>query len=266
MALLATTPFVSYGQDEEEMEELEEFIVEGYREGKSLALREKQVAANIVDIISADSIGNLPDQNVADALVRLPGVSIDMEQGEGRFVSIRGVAPELNNVTINGASIANPNVGGRAGRAVPLDLIGSSQVRLLEVIKSVTPDMDAQGLGGTVNLVTASGFDQDQAFFNGSVEGGFNTQTGQNGQEEDFERRLQFTYGSRLGANKDVGVALSASYEFRPFQTEAVDVRFRDDFDSDTDGDGDLESELVLPNDIEIVPEFGTRERFNLSG
>ena len=265
-ALLAMTSLVSFGQGEDEMEELEEFTVEGYREGKSLALQEKQIASNIKDIISADSIGNLPDQNVADALVRLPGVSIDMEQGEGRFVSIRGIAPELNNVTINGASIANPSVGGRAGRAVPLDIIGSSQVRLIEVIKSVTPDMDAQGLGGTVNLVTASGFDRDQAFFNGSVEGGFNSMTGQNGQEDDVERRLHFTYGNRLGANKGIGVALSANYEFRPFQTEAVDIRFRDNFESDTDGDGELESELVLPNDIEIVPEFGTRERFNLSG
>ena len=104
----------------EEVVELEAYEVEGYREGRALALQQKRTADNIRDILTADSVGQIPDRNVADALVRLPGVGIQMSNGEGKFVSIRGIAPDLNNVTVNGATVANPGVDGRAGRAMPL--------------------------------------------------------------------------------------------------------------------------------------------------
>jgi len=243
---------VSVGQ---EVVDLEEFVIEGYREGRSLALQQKRTASSLRDIISADSIGNLPDQNVAEALVRVPGVSIQLAQGEGRFVSIRGIAPELNNVTINGANIANPSVGGRAGRSVPLDVVGSSQVSQLEVIKAVTPDMDGQGLGGTVNIITASGFDSENGFFNGAFEAGVNNLN------DDGIYRFQATYGNRFGDEKNFAIAASASWEERSYQTEAVDIRFRSGIDADTDGDGDFDSELTLPSSVEIVPEVGRRRR-----
>ncbi len=242
-----------------EIVELEGFTVEGYREGRSKALQQKKTSITLRDIISADSIGNLPDQNVAEALVRVPGVSIELAQGEGRFVSIRGIAPELNNVTVNGANIANPSVGGRAGRSVPLDVVGSSSVSQLEVIKAVTPDMDAQGLGGTVNIITPSGFDKEKGYFNGSFEVGTNTLA------DDPSYRFNATYGNTFGPEKKLAVAVSASWEDRDFQTEAIDIRFRDNIDADTNGDGTFDSELALPSAVEIVPQIGTRRRIGIN-
>ena len=74
-----------------EVFELAAFRVEGYREGRALALQQKRTANNLMDIISADSVGSLPDRNVAEALARIPGINLDVDAGEGRFVSIRGL-------------------------------------------------------------------------------------------------------------------------------------------------------------------------------
>ncbi|RKX32408.1 MAG: TonB-dependent receptor, partial [Verrucomicrobia bacterium] len=223
----------------EEVVELEAFEVEGYREGRSLALQQKKSADNIRDILSADSVGQIPDRNVADALVRLPGVAVQMSNGEGRFISIRGIAPDLNNVTVNGATVANPGVDGRAGRAMPLDVIGSAQISQLEVIKTVTPDMDAQGLGGTIEIKTASAFDREKGWLVGSLEGAYNEQP------EDYGYRAEIQWAERFGADRKWGIAIGASYEFRPYQNDAVDMRWdKDDFLTDYDNDGIFEGEV----------------------
>ncbi len=254
------TPRISIGDS---IVELEGFTVEGYREGRALALQQKKTAPSIRDILSADSVGQIPDRNVADALVRLPGVSLDMSNGEGRFISIRGIAPSLNNVTINGASVANPGVDGRAGRAMPLDVIGSSQISQLEVIKAITPDMDAQGLGGTIEIKTASAFDREEGYFNGSIEGGYADQP------EDYPYRAEVTWAKRMGAERKLGVALSATYEWRPYENEAMDMRWdKDDFLTDFDNDGVFEGEVedyAYINDLEVIPEFGNRQRIGLN-
>jgi hypothetical protein len=99
-------------------------VVEGYREGRSRALQQKRTQANILDIISADAIGNLPDRNVAEAVARAPGVSITgMEQGEGRYVSIRGIDPNLNQVMMDGAVLAAAG-GSRLGARCPSTRLG----------------------------------------------------------------------------------------------------------------------------------------------
>ena len=110
-------------------------------------LQERQ-AATVMDVVSADEIGTLPDQNVAEAVQRVPGVFMETSRGEGRTVSIRGVAPNLNNVTLNGQPLAST----ATDRATALDLLPASMVSSIEVIKAVTPDMDANTIGGTVNL------------------------------------------------------------------------------------------------------------------
>ncbi len=256
----SVNPRISIG---DEAVELEGFTVEGYREGRALALQQKRTAPSIRDILSADSVGQIPDRNVADALVRLPGVALDMSNGEGRFVSIRGIAPDLNNVTVNGATVANPGVDGRAGRAMPLDVIGSSQISQLEVIKAVTPDMDAQGLGGTIEIKTASAFDKEDGYFNGSIEGGYADEP------EDYAYRGEVTWASRLGAEKKLGIAISGTYEWRPYENNAMDMRWdQDDFQTDFDNDGVFEGEVedfAYISDLETIPEFGNRQRIGVN-
>ena len=100
-----------------ESEEIEEVVVHGIRYSQQQAIGIKRNAIGVVDVISADDIGKLPVKNAAEAVNRLPGVSISTDQGEGRYVIIRGVSASLNNLTINGQSAGSPDEGG--GRASP---------------------------------------------------------------------------------------------------------------------------------------------------
>lgn len=156
---------------------LEEIVVTGSREAREDALSRKRRSDNFREVATSDDTGKLPDNNLADALSRLPGVSVTDSNGEGRFVSIRGIPPELNMVTVNGQPSAVPDVDGRAGRAGPLDVIGAGDFATVEVIKSLRPDLDAQGLGGAINVNVPSAFSRNERFGYARAEKGFSSQT-----------------------------------------------------------------------------------------
>lgn len=118
----------------------------------------KRSADGVVDVFNADEIGRLPDKNIGETLNRIPGVSMLLEKGEGRFVQIRGISPRLNNVTINGLAIGSGETES-GGRLVPLDVVGGELLSSVQVLKTPTPDMDGQGIGGTLNLTTKQPFD-----------------------------------------------------------------------------------------------------------
>lgn len=237
----------------EEVVKLEKMVVEGYREGRSRAMQQKQSQTNISDIISADAIGNLPDRNVAEAAARVPGVNVTgIEQGEGRYVSIRGVEPNLNQVLMDGAILAAPG-GTRLGRAVPLDTLGAGDIAQIEVIKSVTPDLDANSLGGTINIKSASAFDRKGRFISGSVTGNRNESSEQN----NLEARV--SYSDLIGPDKKWGLAISSSYDKREYSNHWLQTSWN------------LRSiggnNVYLPNGFEIKPEEGEVKRLggNLS-
>jgi TonB-dependent receptor len=240
----------------DEVVQLEKFAVEGIREGRARALQQKKTGTTIADIVTSDAFGNLPDRNVADALSRLPGVSLLADSGEGRYVSIRGLNPNLNNVTLNGATLASPgvrNLDGRdsvSGSVVPLDVIGSAQITQLEVVKTLTPDMDASAIGGTVNLRTASAFDRTERLLTGAVTLGYSDLA----EKEIYEADV--TFADRFGADRDFGVALAASYSNRPFRTEGLQTVWQD-----TAASG---AELV-PLSLELLPEDAERERIGVT-
>lgn len=129
-----------------------EVIVFGDRlKGQAKALNQQKTNANITNIVSADQIGRFPDANVGDALKRIPGITMQNDQGEARNIVIRGMAPQLNSVTLNGERI--PSAEGD-NRNVQMDLIPSDMIQTIEVNKAVLPNMDADAIGGSVNLVT----------------------------------------------------------------------------------------------------------------
>lgn len=133
-----------------------DILVKGQRSGQASAINQQRVSDRISSVVSADAIGQFPDQNAAEALQRLPGLSIERDQGEGRFVGIRGIDPNLNNVTINGLNIPSPESG---VRSVALDVIPSELIQTLEVSKSVTSDMDGDAIGGAIEVKSVSAFD-----------------------------------------------------------------------------------------------------------
>lgn len=135
---------------------VESVVISGQRASlrKSIEIQEK--ADNIVSAISSDDIGGLPDKNAAEALARLPGVLVQRDQGEGRYVVVRGLGADLNAVTINGALVPSPEA---SRRAVALDVLPAGLIRSLEVTKTLRPEQDANSLGGTVEVKALSAFD-----------------------------------------------------------------------------------------------------------
>lgn len=134
----------------------ETVLITGQRSSMRKALAAQQKADNIISVVSSDDIGGLPDKNAAEALARLPGVAVQRDQGEGRYIVVRGMGPDYNAVTINGAQVPSPESG---RRAVALDVLPAGLVRSLEVSKTLMPEHDANSLGGSVEVKSLSAFD-----------------------------------------------------------------------------------------------------------
>jgi len=126
-----------------------EVVVMGQASGQNQAINRQLSSSNIVNVVSAARIQELPDANAAESLGRLPGISVLRSGGEANEVVIRGIAPKYNRITINDVQLtsSNPN-----DESVDLSMISSNMLEGMEVKKTVTPDMDANVIGGTVNL------------------------------------------------------------------------------------------------------------------
>ena len=134
-----------------EAESLESVVVMGQASGQAKALNTQKNKQNISNIVSTDQIGKFPDANIGDAVKRIPGITMQVDQGEARNIIVRGLAPQLNSVTLNGSRI--PSAEGD-NRNIQMDLIPADMIQIIEVNKAVTPDMDGDALGGSINLVT----------------------------------------------------------------------------------------------------------------
>lgn len=130
---------------------LDEVTISASIGGEAKALNKQKSNINISNVISTDQIGKFPDANIGDAIKRVSGITMQVDQGEARNVIVRGLSPQLNAVTLNGSRI--PSAEGD-NRNVQMDLIPADMIQTIQVNKAVTPDMDADALGGSVNLVT----------------------------------------------------------------------------------------------------------------
>ena len=191
------------------------------------ALKQQRNSDNIESVVHADGVAQLPDANVAEAVQRLPGISVERDQGEGRFVSVRGLGPDLNSVTINGTLVPSPE---SARRAVALDVLPAELVQSLSVIKTLTPDMDANSLGGTVDVQSLSAFDHKGLFFTGSSEAGYNKNTHQTSPKLSGAISDRFSLGDGVD---NFGVAAALSWNKRDFGSDNVETGGAWDF---TDG------------------------------
>ncbi|WP_433860449.1 TonB-dependent receptor [Pseudomonas thivervalensis] len=189
------------------------------------ALKEQRSADSIKSVVHADGVAQLPDENVAEAVQRLPGVSVERDQGEGRFVSVRGLGPDLNSVTINGTLVPAPE---SERRAVALDVLPSELVQSLSVIKTLTPDMDANSLGGTVDVKSLSAFDHKGLFYTGSSEASYDKNTRQTSPKFSGAISNRFSLG---GGIDNFGVAAALSWQKRDFGSDNVETGGAWDFE-----------------------------------
>jgi TonB-dependent receptor len=189
-------------------------VVTGQRASIRKAILQQEGADNIVSVVSADDIGALPDINASEAAARLPGISVQRDQGEGRYVTVRGLGPDLNAVTINGALVPAPENG---RRGVSLDVLPAGMVRSLEVTKTLTPDMDANSLGGTVEVKTMSAFDVKGPLLNMSLGDGYNTLA------KKHSPQAGMLWADRFGGG-EFGIAVGASVDRRKLASNDVET------------------------------------------
>ena len=131
------------------------------------ALEEKKEAPNIIEVQPLSEIIKLPDINTAEALQRIPGISLETDTGEGRFINIRGMDSDLNGTTYGGVRLpaSNPSSPFGGGRATAFDTFPTGIIGGIEVTKTLRPDWDAEALGGSVNLVPRTGAEHGGAPF-----------------------------------------------------------------------------------------------------
>ena len=172
--------------------------------GEAEAINRTLAAENILQVLPADVIVSLPNANIADALGRMASVTIERDEGEGKYVQIRGTEPRLSNTMIDGVTVPSPETG---VRQIKLDTIASDLVDSVEINKTLQANIDADGIGGSVNLVTKTAGEVPTATFYGV--GGYTPIIG--GREVD---QMGGTVGKRFGESKKLGLLVGGTYDF----------------------------------------------------
>ena len=223
--------------------ELQEVVVGGAFQGQRRAINSQKNSLGIKNVVSADQVGKFPDSNIGDALKRISGINVQYDQGEARFGQVRGTSADMSSVTINGNRV--PSAEGDT-RNVQLDLIPADMIQTIEVNKVVTPDMDADAIGGSINLVTKN---SPYKRFISATAG-----TGYNWISDKAQLNLGFTYGDRF-FNDKLGVMLSASYQNSPSGSDDVEFVW----------DKDVETGELCITDYQVRQYYVTRERQSYS-
>jgi TonB-dependent receptor len=184
---------------------LEEVVVQGVRQAELNARQAERNKESFSSIIAQDDAGNFADQNVAESLQRLPGITLQKSEGEGQRINLRGLGPQYVNVTMNGSELAS---AGGDDRSFGLDVISSDMLGGVEVNKTILPSMDTYSTAGSVNLKTISAFDKkrDSLKLKAQV----------NNQSYSGELNPKFSLnGTNLLADETFGVGYSLSAENR---------------------------------------------------
>jgi TonB-dependent receptor len=171
--------------------------------GEAEAINRQRESDNILQVLPVDVITSLPNTNIADALGRLPSVTLERDEGEGKYVQIRGAQPEWNNVTVNGVALASPE----SVRQIKLDIIPANLVDSVEISKTLSANQDGDAIGGSVNLVTKTAQERPTIYLAGI--GGYTPIVGGRSLSE-FDGAV----GQRFGSSKKLGVLFGGSYDW----------------------------------------------------
>ena len=223
---------------------LDNILVVGSSAAQAGAINQQRASDALISVIDSDGLGNFPDTTVADSLARVAGLSIENDQGEGRYVSIRGINTDLISATINGVRTPSPE----DRRGVLLDGVPSDLLDGIEVQKSLTPDVDADTIGGVINLKTISAFDRDGQFVRAKVEGSYNEIA------EELSPKATLTYSNVFGDK--LGIAASVNFQSLAIEAHNNEV-----------GEWEFDDDLgaYYPNDDYEMRWYDlTRERLGL--
>lgn len=171
-------------------QQLEGVLVTGaYRPSQVRALQMKKSSANLVETLAADAIGKLPDRNAAEAVQRIQGVSIERDLGEGRSVSVRGTPIQWSSSTLNGNRLPSAS-GDNVNRGLQMDIFPSEIIQFVKMAKALTPDMDGDAIGGSIDFITRAATARET--FSATVSGGYVDQS------QKLSYNGSFVYGNKL--------------------------------------------------------------------
>ncbi len=206
--LMASPVMAQSSQADVEADAVDEIVITGTRLQNQRAIDARRNAKVVVDSIASDDIGRLPDFNVGEALQRLPGIGIQNDQAEARFVTIRALNAEYNYTTIDGVSVAVPD---RNGRRVFMDVMPASLAQRIDVMKTFTPNLEGNAIGGIIDIRTADAFSMDPGTLN------INAEIGKYENDEGFRDvgpsgTADFFYATTFGKDDRFGFVLTGNY------------------------------------------------------
>lgn len=259
-----------------------DIVVTGVRRANNVAIRAKREATNIVDAIGATDVRALPDATIVEALQRIPGVSVipatdnEHPRDEAATPILRGLGPNYNNVTVDGLQLASPGTPngtlGSITRGVRLDILPSSMISQLQVVKTFTPDLDPNAVGGAINIVTRSAFEGGgKRFFTGEASLGHSSDTGLPAKQPDFGTRISGTASTTFGADKQFGLVLSGNYQTlhsytdTHMTTDSVHYNFYNDAGVRQSGTN-LGNGIAVPQQDKYWYVQSKRDRYGLTG
>jgi len=224
-----------------------EVVVSSQRMGQNAAINQQLSSDALVNVVSKDAIRSLPDVNAAEAIGRLPGISIVRSGGEGAKVVLRGLDPKFSNISINGITQPSTDYGTTGDRSVDLSNISPELLSGIEVFKSPTADMDADAIAGSINLVIAKAPDipKNQIRLYGGYHDLHNALSNYKG---------SWDYSSRF-LNKKLGVMAQANYERTDRGSHSQGTGF---FDPDSEvADSFFVNSVSLTERKQITKRFG---------
>lgn len=224
--------------------QLEEVVVTStLRQGQMKALNIQKSSPNIMAVLASDAIGKLPDRNAAEAVQRISGVAIERDQGEGRYVLVRGTPIQWSSTLINGDRMPSTS---SSNRGVPLDIFPSELIQYVQLSKAITPDMEGDAIGGSVNFITRTS--PQEKTFNASVAGGYH------GQSQSRIYNGSIIYGDRVMDNK-LGYIFSAATWNRDWGSDNYEV-----------GYNTSEEEKFAMNELQLRDYIGNRTTWGFNG
>jgi TonB-dependent receptor len=230
-----------------ESKALEGVIIVGQAQGQRAAINEQVRSNTIVNVVSKERLQELPDQNAAETVGRLSGVSVQRDGGEGQKVVIRGLSPRFSSITVNGERLPSTDAN---DRSVDLSMVSPDMLSGIELYKALRPDMDGDAVGGTVNFSVRKA-DADPRgvvrFFQGY-----------NDLQQNFGVFRGNADVSRRFLNKKIGVLLTGQYQRADRSTESVNSLYS------FDGEDSSGVALLAVEDLQLSDRIESRDRYGL--
>ncbi|MFZ6845230.1 TonB-dependent receptor [Undibacterium sp. RuTC16W] len=202
---------------------IETVVIEAQRTSNGVARKAQEEAPNLINLLTATEMRKLPDVNIAESVRRIPGISLETDTGEGRFINIRGLDADLNSTTFGGLRLppSNNATPFSGGRAVALDAIPTGLVGAITVTKTNLPEQDSEALGGTIEITPKTAPLNGKPFFEGRIG------TGREQLRRTSITDLSFSAGGRFGGD-GATKSIATAYSDNPFSVVITGAYYED--------------------------------------